>query len=80
MFTRDGMIGFFFGVGAAAVGFYFYRKNQTKVDAFLTGKGIPIPGPTAPPALESASVEELVSQKERLEDLIAEHELAGERS
>jgi predicted transcriptional regulator len=73
--TSQHVTGFFIGVGAAAVGYYFYKNNQAKVDDFLRRQGIQIPERTMrdPAAL---SLEELVSEKERLEDIIAEREMA----
>ena len=73
--TSQHVTGFFIGVGAAAVGYYFYKNNQAKVDDFLRRQGIQIPERTMrdPAAL---SLEELVSEKERLEDVIAEREMA----
>ena len=73
--TSQHVTGFFVGVGAAAVGYYFYKNNQAKVDDFLRRQGIQIPERTMrDPA--TLSLEELVSEKERLEDLIAEREMA----
>ena len=73
--TSQHVTGFFVGVGAAAAGYYFYKKNQAKVDDFLRRQGIQIPEYSHhDPA--SLSLEELVAEKERLEDLIAEIELA----
>jgi hypothetical protein len=73
--TSQHVTGFFIGVGAAAVGYYFYKNNQAKVDDFLRRQGIQIPERTMrDPA--TLSLEELVSEKERLEDLIAEREMA----
>jgi hypothetical protein len=73
--TSQHVTGFFVGVGAAAVGYYFYKNNQAKVDDFLRRQGIQIPERTMrDPA--SLSLEELVQEKERLEDLIAEREMA----
>lgn len=65
--------GFAVGLGIAAVGFYAYKKNETKVDEFLRSQGIPLPeiGDRDTTAL---TLEELVSEKERLEDLIAERQ------
>jgi hypothetical protein len=73
--TSQHVTGFFVGVGAAAVGYYFYKNNQAKIDDFLRRQGIQIPERTMrDPA--GFSLEELVSEKERLEDLIAEREMA----
>jgi hypothetical protein len=68
--------GFVVGLGTAALGFYFYKKNQARVDEWLRKKGVEVPQSTAyDPG--SMSLEELVSRKERLEDLIAERELSS---
>jgi hypothetical protein len=64
------------GLGAAATGFYLYKKNQSKVDEWLQSQGINFPSGSSCSASEM-SVEELVREKERLEDLIAEKEAAG---
>ena len=77
--TSQHVTGFFVGVGAAAVGYYLYKNNQAKVDDFLRRQGIQIPERTMrDPA--SLTLEELVSEKERLEDLIAEREMAKKDS
>lgn len=69
------LVGFVAGVATATVGFYLYKKNQNRVDAWLRQQGInlPVPAVVDPAAL---SLEELVNEKERLEDVIAERELA----
>lgn len=74
--TRDHVIGFLGGLGLSALGFYLYKKNQAKVDEFLRSQGIEIPGShVTDPGL--MTLEELVREKERMEDLIAERELMG---
>lgn len=74
--TRDHVIGFLGGLGASALGFYLYKKNQATVDEFLRSQGIQIPGSqVTDPGL--MTLEELVRDKERLEDVIAERELMG---
>ncbi len=73
--TSQHVTGFFIGVGAAAVGYYFYKNNQAKVDDFLRRQGIQIPERTMRDP-STLSLEELVTEKERLEDLIAEREMA----
>ena len=79
--SREHVVGFVAGLATAAVGFYYYKKNQTQVDAFLAGKGINLPTDASPGALpKTAPIEELVAQKERLEDLIAEREAASTTS
>ena len=70
------LTGFAVGLGTAAVGLYLYRQNQAEVDAFLRKHGIELPGCGAP-AVENLTLEQLVAEKERLEDLIAEREYAA---
>ncbi len=71
MFTKENLIGFIAGIATTSIGFYLYFKNQNRIDSFLAGKGVPFIG-----GGQSNSLQDLVSQKERLEDLIAEHEAA----
>ena len=70
--------GFAVGLGAAAVGFYLYKKNQSQVDAFLRQHGIEVPASGALD-VENLTLEQLVAEKERLEDIIAEREYAAEQ-
>ena len=71
--------GFFIGLGAAAAGFYLYKKNQSRIDDFLRRQGINIPERGSKDAT-AMTLEELVREKERLEDLIAEREVAAAAS
>lgn len=66
--------GFAIGVGVSALAFYAYKKNQNSVDEFLRKQGINV---KKQPSYDSSSMslEELVLQKENLEDLIAEKEM-----
>lgn len=74
--TRDHVIGFLGGLGMSALGLYLYKKNQAAVDEFLRSQGIQIPGSQiTDPGL--MTLEELVREKERLEDAIAEREMIG---
>ena len=74
--NSDQVTGFVVGVGAAALGFYLYKKNQAQVDQWLRSQGIHVPQPDAKdPA--GMTLEELVRRKERLEDLIAEREVSA---
>lgn len=68
--------GFVVGLGAAAAGFYFYKKNQHQVDAFLREHGIDLPA-CGTLEVENLTLEQLVAEKERLEDIIAEREYAA---
>ncbi len=74
--TKDHAIGFLVGLGLSAVGFYLYKKNQGKVEEFLRSQGIEVSGSQAV-ATSTWSLEELVREKEHLEDLIAEKEIMG---
>jgi len=69
--------GFLAGLGAAGLGFYFYKKNQSKVDGWLRRQGINVQDARdKDPA--GMTMEELVTEKERFEDLIAEREMAAQ--
>jgi len=68
--------GFVVGLGVAAAGFYFYKKNQKRVDAWLRQQGIALPASEASD-YQAMTLEELVREKEQLEDLIAEREHAA---
>jgi hypothetical protein len=73
--------GFVIGLGVAGVGYLMYKKNQPKVDEFLRAKGISVPTESDKDSSQM-SMEELVKEKERLEDIIAEreHEQAQQES
>ena len=73
--NSDHVTGFAVGLGAAAVGFYLYKKNQARVDDWLREQGVNVPA-AASRDTASMSLEELTLEKERLEDLIAEREMA----
>lgn len=72
----DHLTGFAVGLGAAAVGFYLYKRNQKKVDQWLRSQGVNVPGGEGSDP-SGMSLEELVAEKERLEDLIAEREMGA---
>lgn len=72
--SNDHMTGFLLGVGATAYGFYWYRKNQVKVDEFLRRNGIEPPLPLELKSPDAMTLEELMVARERFEDLIAERE------
>lgn len=65
--------GILIGVGASAVGFYAYKRNEEKVDNFMRRHGIRVKTPAA--GYETMSVEDLMRAKETIEDLIAEKEM-----
>lgn len=72
--TRTHLTGFAVGVGVCAVGYYLYKKNEDKVDQLLRSQGIDIPI-SGKKDYNSMTLEELVGQKEHIEDLIAEKEM-----
>lgn len=74
--TSNHITGFVVGVGAAALGLYVYKRNQDQVDSFLRRHGIDLPAPTGSKRPDDMTLEELVAEKERLEDLVAEREMA----
>ena len=74
--TRDYILGAALGIGVAATGFYLYKKNQDKLDDILRSHGMDIPVNENKP-LESMSIEELAMLREKVEDMIAERELAA---
>jgi len=74
--NSDHVTGFAVGLGAAAMGFYLYKKNQAMVDAWLRQQGINVPQAAGPGDVGAMSLEDLMREKERFEDLIAEREVA----
>jgi hypothetical protein len=85
--TNDHMVGFAAGVAVTALAFYWYDQNRDRVDEFMNAQGIGVgqrgapwgqaPQYASPPtaggtAGETPTLEELMAQKERLEDMIAE--------
>ena len=72
---KEHLVGAAIGVGTVAVGYYLYKKNQNKVDSFLRKQGINIKT-SSESAYENMNLEELMTTKEHLEDLIAEKELS----
>jgi hypothetical protein len=68
--------GFVVGLGVAAAGFYFYKKNQKRVDDWLRQQGIALPVAEGSD-YQTMTLEELVREKERVEDIIAEREHAA---
>ncbi len=72
--NSDQVTGFVVGLGAATLGLYLYKQNQSRVDEWLRQQGINIPQAGATDETKM-SLQELTREKERLEDLIAEREL-----
>jgi hypothetical protein len=65
--------GILIGVGLSFGAYYLYTKNKDKVDEFLRSQGINLPE-SGNSDFSKMSLEELVSTKEHIEDLIAEIE------
>lgn len=76
--NSDHVTGFVVGLGAAALGLYLYKKNQSEVDQWLQQQGINIPYSDSK-SEASMSLEELMREKERLEDVIAEREIQSKQ-
>jgi hypothetical protein len=75
--TSDHVTGFVVGLGLASLGFYLYKKNEAEIDQWLRGQSINLPFARSPAKDPSGtSLEDLLREKERLEDLIAEREMA----
>lgn len=75
--TKAHVIGVAVGVGATVAGYYLYKKNKTKIDAFLKSQGINIKSSCDAVDYENMSVEALTETKEHIEDILAEKELNG---
>jgi hypothetical protein len=77
--NNDHITGLAVGIGAAALGFYLYKKNQGHVDQWLRQQGINVPQ-TTDQNRDASSLADLVREKERLEDLIAEREMQAKEA
>ncbi len=69
------LIGTAIGVAGTAAAIYAYKQNKSAVDEFLKKQGINVPVSSSTD-YTTMSLEELVSTKEYLEDLVAEREQA----
>lgn len=74
--TKAHVVGAAVGIGVTVAGYYLYKKNKTKVDAFLRNQGINIKSCDSV-NYEDMSVEALIETKEHIEDILAERELNG---
>ena len=72
--NSDHVTGFVIGLGATTLGLYLYKQNQDRVDDWLRQQGINLPK-SGGKNTTGMSLQELTSEKERLEDLIAEREM-----
>ncbi len=71
------LVGAAIGVTGTAAAVYLYQRNKTVVDTFLRDQGINVPE-VASNDFSKMSLEELLTTKERIEDLVAERELTVE--
>lgn len=71
--TSQHVTGFAAGLGFSALTFYLYKKNQAKVDQFLSEHGIQMSSLVERDP-QAMSLKELIKAKEDLEDMIAEKE------
>lgn len=91
MITNDHLVGFAAGTAVTALALYWYDQNRERVDRFLQSQGVgpgqpgmpwqQAPQYAPPPAAsgdQKPTMEELMAQKERLEDMIAELQAAQE--
>ena len=74
--TKAHVVGAAVGIGVTVAGYYLYKKNKTKVDAFLRNQAINIKSCDSV-NYEDMSVEALTETKEHIEDILAERELNG---
>ncbi len=84
MFDRKLLLSFAAGLVIGAIGFKFYSSHEEEIKDRLKEAGIKLGGgdedepaeteQTAAAANEDLTLEELMSQKERLDDLIAEYQ------
>ncbi|KGX91058.1 hypothetical protein N781_04930 [Pontibacillus halophilus JSM 076056 = DSM 19796] len=75
--NKDFLMGFVSGTVVGAVGYRLYEQNQGQLSQLIQNPGL---GNQAQSSLQSVpnqnlTVEDLVAQKERLEDLIAEQKV-----
>ncbi|USK34447.1 hypothetical protein LIT25_03470 [Bacillus sp. F19] len=74
-FNRDFLMGFVSGTVFGAVGYRVYEQNNGQLKNLIQQA----PQVTFSPAKAELTIEDLVTQKERLEDLIAEKQAVGSR-
>ena len=71
--NQDFLLGFVSGTVVGAVGYRLYEQNSGQLQRVLQPPALP--GFQSAAKASQPSIEELVAQKERLEDLIAERKL-----
>lgn len=80
MLNRTFLLGFLSGAVAGAAGYKLYEQNGGQLQNLIQGLGIPAPTTCdAIPTGVEPELAELLSQKERLEDLIAERNMTSDK-
>ena len=78
--SKDHILGFVGGVACTAAAFAWYSQNREKVQEFLAvqekAMSFARPAAAGEPA-QKPTLQELMAQKERLDDLIAEYAAAN---
>ena len=69
--NQDFLLGFVSGTVVGAVGYRLYEQNSGQLQRLIQ----PVQGVRQQAPSQQPSLEELVAQKERLEDLIAEQQM-----
>ncbi len=77
MIDNKYLVGAAIGVAGTAATIYLYQKNKSSVNDFLRQHGINV-SDVSGNDYTKMSLEELVSTKEHIEDLVAEREQAEE--
>lgn len=72
--NKDFMMGFVSGTVVGAVGYRLYEQNQGQLSQLIQNPGIPSMNslPSLSTNQNEVTMEDLIAQKERLEDYIAE--------
>lgn len=77
--NSDNLTGFFVGLGVASLGFYLYKRNESQIGGFMQAMGLNWGATRDGHHYAGKSLEELVEEKEHLEDLIAELEMRHQK-
>ncbi len=79
MIDNKYLVGAAVGVAGATATIYLYQKNKSTVNDFLRQHGIDVPEVSGTD-YANMSLEELVSTKEHIEDIVAEREQTTEEA
>ncbi|MCC5800839.1 hypothetical protein [Rossellomorea vietnamensis] len=76
--NKDFLMGFVSGTVVGAVGYRLYEQNQGQLSQLIQHNPISNSLQSMQPSMrQDLSIEDLISQKERLEDLIAEKKVTS---